>query len=667
MQHFKNIINDRKKIISIILSSIVLLILVGMSLAHFTNRFSGNSDMIATGDISMAFVGGENNIVVKGAPIYDEDVTDDASYMIFSIENTGDYTLYSEVYLENIVMTSSVFKSSDLKWSIEEGDGINNTDFANDGSYIASGDFSRVDEIDNSNVNILATSNIILEPNKTRYFKVRVWLRENGGDQSDFMNQQLSLKVGVRGHRKQTLYAANYDSIRLSGTSSKNYLNNLKIYGNNLETDQLPSGYQQIEYIESTGTQYIDTGLKGTNNTEVELDIQYVDTETSNSTRLFGARTGQSKAIFIGSLQATTSSFYVNFNSTNFSSANTLGLGRHKIELKDNTVYVDGAAIYNNLNTSTEFTTDYNLILAGANTSGTIASAKAKYFGCKIWDNGVLLRDFIPAYRESDGAIGMYDVVNNVFYTSASSEQFLSGNNVLLGIGDLVTTGDYAGKYKIDIVSSGKNLFDTSNLERGGAMDATGVNASSIYRVRTKNLIPLTAGTYTISSDDIYFRAIHVYNYDTEKWEERYWIPNKSSHTFTINDRKKVKLIFQYATGNTIEATIDDVINSNVLLERGNTITEYEPYRGFNFYTVYLNQPLRKVGDVSDYIDFKNQKLVRYIDVIDSGGTLPLQESYKVLETPIITNINFPQIKAVDSVTTIFTGSTNNPYIEGYY
>ena len=36
----------------------------------------------------------------------------------------------------------------------------------------------------------------------------------------------------------------------------------------------LPSGYTELEYIESTGTQYIDTGLKGNLNTKVEIDMQ---------------------------------------------------------------------------------------------------------------------------------------------------------------------------------------------------------------------------------------------------------------------------------------------------------------------------------------------------------------------------------------------------------
>ena len=45
---------------------------------------------------------------------------------------------------------------------------------------------------------------------------------------------------------------------------------------------QLPSGYTQVEYIESTGTQYIDTGIIPTNNTKFEMDFQLTDITPSN-------------------------------------------------------------------------------------------------------------------------------------------------------------------------------------------------------------------------------------------------------------------------------------------------------------------------------------------------------------------------------------------------
>ncbi len=52
-------------------------------------------------------------------------------------------------------------------------------------------------------------------------------------------------------------------------------------------------------------------------------------------------------------------------------------------------------------------------------------------------------------------------------------------------------------------------------------------------------------------------------------------------------------------------------INS-MLLEEGSSATEYEPYKG-TITNIYLDEPLRKVGDYADYIDFKSGKVVRRV------------------------------------------------------
>ena len=38
----------------------------------------------------------------------------------------------------------------------------------------------------------------------------------------------------------------------------------------------LPKEYQQVEYLESTGTQYINTNVYPDTNTKVEIDMQIV-------------------------------------------------------------------------------------------------------------------------------------------------------------------------------------------------------------------------------------------------------------------------------------------------------------------------------------------------------------------------------------------------------
>lgn len=50
----------------------------------------------------------------------------------------------------------------------------------------------------------------------------------------------------------------------------------------------------------------------------------------------------------------------------------------------------------------------------------------------KIWDDGTLVRDFIPVYRKSDNKPGLYDLVNGVFYSNeaTSGSDFTAGPDV---------------------------------------------------------------------------------------------------------------------------------------------------------------------------------------------------------------------------------------------
>ena len=65
------------------------------------------------------------------------------------------------------------------------------------------------------------------------------------------------------------------------------------------------------------------------------------------------------------------------------------------------------------------------------NDAYNIPTTNAKLYYAKIYDSSkVLVRDFVPCYRKSDGEIGLYDRVENKFYTNAGTGVFLKGNDV---------------------------------------------------------------------------------------------------------------------------------------------------------------------------------------------------------------------------------------------
>jgi hypothetical protein len=52
--------------------------------------------------------------------------------------------------------------------------------------------------------------------------------------------------------------------------------------------------------------------------------------------------------------------------------------------------------------------------------------AAIRLYSCKIYDNGTLVRDYIPC-KLQDGSIGLYDKLNNKFYANKGTGEFIAG------------------------------------------------------------------------------------------------------------------------------------------------------------------------------------------------------------------------------------------------
>lgn len=101
-------------------------------------------------------------------------------------------------------------------------------------------------------------------------------------------------------------------------------------------------------------------------------------------------------------------------------------------------------------------------------------------------------------------------------------------------------------------------------------------------------------------------------------------------------------------------------------LEKGSSITSYEPYKGKTTKHIYLDEPLRKIGDYADYIDFKNQKVVRQIKEVafDGTETWVYQESSNIIYLSIKNN-NLSRTR--DSFSTHFLFENNRNVTDPYF
>lgn len=80
-------------------------------------------------------------------------------------------------------------------------------------------------------------------------------------------------------------------------------------------------------------------------------------------------------------------------------------------------LFTNGTAVKNE--TANRIDVQFNDVLFGG-----------RIYSMQLYDNGVLKLDLIPARRESDGELGMYNKVNGEFYTNAGFETFIAGADV---------------------------------------------------------------------------------------------------------------------------------------------------------------------------------------------------------------------------------------------
>ena len=187
----------------------------------------------------------------------------------------------------------------------------------------------------------------------------------------------------------------------------------------------LPSGYMQVEYIESSGTQYIDSMFKPNQDTRVVLDFQVTAENSDLSANVvFGARSSASSKAFAVQWNTSNDNFQHFYNN----GYDNLDFGkfdiRQIVEMNKNVFSLNGET---HTRTYASFQCAYALYLFALNNAGTVAFySKMRLYSCQIYDNGTLIRDYVPCLNAS-GTAGLYDMANGVFYTNAGTGGFVPG------------------------------------------------------------------------------------------------------------------------------------------------------------------------------------------------------------------------------------------------
>lgn len=191
----------------------------------------------------------------------------------------------------------------------------------------------------------------------------------------------------------------------------------------------LPSEYQQVEYIEGTGTQYISTGT-----IPAALDVLFIDfqltniTDEDNVVTYIDNGTSQNNAYgFSYSNNRGTEGFvcgwsdYTTVRRSDYSE-------HHSIEITNGIFKLDGNVIATK---SGSITFNKPLYVAAWNRNNTVAiCGKVRIYRFTLTGTNSGKLDLIPCYRKADNKPGMYDLVTETFFTNAGTGEFTVGQDV---------------------------------------------------------------------------------------------------------------------------------------------------------------------------------------------------------------------------------------------
>lgn len=194
----------------------------------------------------------------------------------------------------------------------------------------------------------------------------------------------------------------------------------------------LPKQINFVNYIQSDGNQYINTGINPTQNYRVICDFQM--SSPSGWQCLMGASDDQSNTNSLAFWHTPSSGFayyYGTNTSAEFGSV-TEGVGtgtRNVVDCNKNiaTITKDEKS-YSVTVGATSFTCAQPIYLFGVNYGGSMMfpNSGCKIYSCQIYDNGTLVRDLWPCLDE-DGVACMYDKVTKEYYYNAGSGEFIAG------------------------------------------------------------------------------------------------------------------------------------------------------------------------------------------------------------------------------------------------
>ena len=189
----------------------------------------------------------------------------------------------------------------------------------------------------------------------------------------------------------------------------------------------LPSGYTALNYIQSSGTQYINTELSAPKGFHAVFDIELLSAASTQA--IIGAH--DTAAPYNRSYLAINSNKTWQIGYYDFYNFGSLALNtKYNIDVStiSGSIFCKINGTAQSLSTPTSAARSSVPIYVFAMNYGTNPlPCSAKLYGMKIYTSGdtsELARDLVPCISDT-GGVGMYDLVTKKFYGNAGSGSFV--------------------------------------------------------------------------------------------------------------------------------------------------------------------------------------------------------------------------------------------------
>ena len=205
-------------------------------------------------------------------------------------------------------------------------------------------------------------------------------------------------------------------------------------------TSRLPEGYLELSYIESTGTQYIDTGFTyGASNVGSRIVSDTIVGEAVTDTYALSG-VGAKPCFYYGVRQYSATDRRLMYGKGNADGTTTIKYNNKRcvfdLDLMNKTYTVkdveSGSYLLNvsdiAVSTPTK-TTPVTLFGRWRANSNDVGYIKERIYSCQIYNNGALVRDFVPCINPV-GVIGLYDLITKEFFGNSGTGSFIAGKKI---------------------------------------------------------------------------------------------------------------------------------------------------------------------------------------------------------------------------------------------